>query len=213
MGKTRKVVLRCGKESLELPVTPKDIEIAFPQMNKKTELLGGEANVHGKRGVDTTTLSSFFPDPSSPHYYLAKMSPQKYIDKIIKFKTGTKVIRLIVTGGGTNINIAILIDNFTTRYTEGSKDVFYNIEISENPKFNVSSKSSSKKAGKNGLKTRVGARSRPKKYKVKKNDTIRKLAKRYYGNVSSWKKIYKANKGKMKPPKYTLKKGTTLSFP
>jgi len=37
-------------------------------------------------------------------------------------------------------------------------------------------------------------------YEVKKGDSLSKIAKRTYGNASSWKKIFEANKDVIKDP-------------
>ncbi len=49
-------------------------------------------------------------------------------------------------------------------------------------------------------------------YTVKSGDTLEKLAKKFYGKSSKWKKIYNANKNKVSASK-KLKKGTSLFIP
>lgn len=52
-------------------------------------------------------------------------------------------------------------------------------------------------------------------YTVKKGDTLKSLAKKYYGKSSKWKKIYDANKAKLAPASASskLKKGIKLQIP
>jgi len=38
------------------------------------------------------------------------------------------------------------------------------------------------------------------KYKVRKNDTLQKISRRFYGTTKKWPKIYKANKDVLKSP-------------
>lgn len=49
-------------------------------------------------------------------------------------------------------------------------------------------------------------------YTVKSNDTLEKIAKKFYGKTSKWKKIYNANKNKVTASK-KVKKGTSLFIP
>ena len=49
-------------------------------------------------------------------------------------------------------------------------------------------------------------------YTVLKDDTLQKIAKKYYGSYGAWMKIYKANKEKIKNPNL-LKAGTVLTIP
>lgn len=56
------------------------------------------------------------------------------------------------------------------------------------------------------------ATAKAKTYTVKKGDTLSEIAKAQYGDESQWKKIYNANKSKIKDPK-KLQPGTTLTIP
>lgn len=49
-------------------------------------------------------------------------------------------------------------------------------------------------------------------YKVKKDDTLQKISKQFYGTVKKWNKIYQANKDKIKDPN-RIKSGITLDIP
>lgn len=213
MAKTRKIELSYNnrKEVMVLPINPPDMELVCGQLNKKQELLSGEANIHGEKAVVTTSIASFFPSVKSPFYMYADKKPIAYIRQLERWKESDGVIRLIIPDA--DVNMAVLIDNLTYKVMEGSEDIAYTLDISENPSLNVSGKKSNHKTKKNGLKGRPGNRAKPKKYTVKKGDTIRGIAKRYYGSVSGWKKIYQANKSKMSAPKYILKKGTVLTLP
>lgn len=52
---------------------------------------------------------------------------------------------------------------------------------------------------------------RPKKYKVKKGDTLMKIAMKFYGNHKAWRKIAKAND--IKRPRRKLKPGRVIKLP
>jgi nucleoid-associated protein YgaU len=49
-------------------------------------------------------------------------------------------------------------------------------------------------------------------YTVQKDDTLQKIAKKYYGTYSAWLKIYNANKEKIKNPNF-VRPGTVLTLP
>jgi nucleoid-associated protein YgaU len=49
-------------------------------------------------------------------------------------------------------------------------------------------------------------------YTVQKDDTLQKIAKKYYGSYGEWLKIYNANKEKIKNPNL-LKPGTVITIP
>lgn len=49
-------------------------------------------------------------------------------------------------------------------------------------------------------------------YTVQKDDTLQKIAKKFYGSYGKWVKIYEANRDKIKNPNY-LKPRTVLTIP
>ncbi len=49
-------------------------------------------------------------------------------------------------------------------------------------------------------------------YTVQKDDTLQKIAKKYYGSYGQWIKIYEANKDKIKNPDL-LRSGTVITIP
>ena len=49
-------------------------------------------------------------------------------------------------------------------------------------------------------------------YTVLKDDTLQKIAKKFYGSYGKWIKIYDANKNKMKNPNF-VKPGTVITIP
>jgi nucleoid-associated protein YgaU len=52
----------------------------------------------------------------------------------------------------------------------------------------------------------------PTQYTVQKDDTLQKIAKRFYNSYSKWPRIYDANKDKIKDPNF-LKPGKVLVIP
>jgi nucleoid-associated protein YgaU len=58
----------------------------------------------------------------------------------------------------------------------------------------------------------AAAASLPAEYTVEKDDTLQKIAKKFYNSYSKWTKIYDANKDKIKNPNF-VKPGTVLTIP
>lgn len=56
------------------------------------------------------------------------------------------------------------------------------------------------------------ARSRTRYYVVKKGDTLSEISQKVYGDAEKWRKIYNANRSKVKDPK-KLQVGTRLTIP
>jgi nucleoid-associated protein YgaU len=52
----------------------------------------------------------------------------------------------------------------------------------------------------------------PEQYTVQKDDTLQKIAKKFYGSYSKWTRIYDANKDKIRDPNF-LKPGVVLVIP
>lgn len=65
-----------------------------------------------------------------------------------------------------------------------------------------------KKPAKSKTQSTAGGRT----YVVKKGDTLSEIAKKFYGDSTQWKKIYNANKSRIKDPK-KLQVGTKLVIP
>jgi nucleoid-associated protein YgaU len=49
-------------------------------------------------------------------------------------------------------------------------------------------------------------------YTIKKDDTLQKISKQFYGTVKKWNRIYQANKDKIKDPN-RIKPGVVLNIP
>lgn len=193
--KKRKIELSFNnrKEVITLPVNPANIDIVEAQLNEKITLLNiGEANLFGNRGLATTSLSSFFPSKKSPFYKYAEKEPKEYVSMIKKWKDSKSPVRLIISGSG--INLAMAIDNFTFSIHEGDDDIYYTIDLSEYRSLNVRSVKSNAEAKSNGLKERPNTRAnKGDTHIIKPGDTLWKLGKKYYDNGSQCTKIYKAN--------------------
>ncbi|WP_125154303.1 LysM peptidoglycan-binding domain-containing protein [Clostridium rectalis] len=189
--------------NFQLPVPPESFEVSTGNLNTTVVVESmGEINILGKQKLDSISLRSFFPNQDydfCQHHNFPK--PYECI-KIVKEIMKKGQIRLIITD--TEINNLFYIENFTYGEKDGTGDVYYTIEFREFKKINstVQAVNGSCKGAK-----RSGTKSVPKVYIVKSGDSLRKIAKWWYGDGN--KADYLAKKNGIKNPK-AIKIGTML---
>lgn len=176
--------LKYGNTDLQLPVIPKELEVTGQQNNQKVNILSkGEINLLGKQGLRTLPIESFFPaqgykgrgwvaveEPKEPSYYVKVLQ---------KWKDSDAVIKLIVTE--TVVQWNVTIEDFKYKYDEVDGSISYTLDLCEYRK--VSTK-----------RTTNGKVKFPAKHTIKKGETLKKIAKKYYGSSSYASYIYKCNK-------------------
>lgn len=186
-------------EILQLPVTPL-FNVSTGQNNQTVNLYNkGEINLPGQRGLNTLTLNSFFPHPENNYYfqlYSNPMMPYKACELIEKWERSRRPIRVIFTE--TNINMAMLIENFDYGQKDGTKDVYFSISLKEYVFLNAKKLSTS---GATTTKTALaGSKSTLKKWKINYGDTLTGIALAKFGDSSRYKEILKLNKNLIKNP-------------
>lgn len=193
MERTIELSYNNRREAIRLPVNPKSVEIASPQLNQTVTLVElGEINLFGNRGLKSLTLESFFPGSSSPFYPRASSSPQGYVSRLEKWKAGKKPVRLIITG--TGVNLACAIERLACKYPEGDGDVYYTLELKEYRPLNVAPVAEQKSVGSSGLKPRPDMQEQKNEAIVRSQaDTLWSMACKYYGDGTRWTEIAKAN--------------------
>lgn len=186
-----------NEEQLRLPVIPDNFELSQRNNNTVVNINAlGEINLIGKKGLASISLSSFFP---AQEYYFCKYTgfpkPYECVKMIQKWKESGRPIRLIITG--TSINYAMTIENFIFSEQDGTRDVYFTLELREyvftkqvKPTEVITS---------NGTQVTVPATKReskpiPSKYKVQKGDNMYTVAKKTTGSMSNAKAIAKTNK-------------------
>lgn len=185
-----KIVLTTTERSIELPVLPAKIEVQSGQNNETVTIhTVGEVNLLGKSGLKTIELSSFFPNQD---YIFAnnsgRLEPYTYIDILTEWKEKNVIIELTITD--TNINFDTTIESLSYSEDDVTGDVNYTISLKEYRSLtrpDRSDKSVKSGSGSAGSGSKV-------KYKVKKGDTLKKIAKKYMGKTSYSKKLYTINK-------------------
>jgi len=180
------------KNVIVLPVNPLTVEFTESQLNQTISLLNvGEVNLKGERGLKKTKLSSFFPSESSPFFKYAKNTPDKYVSMIEEWKRSQEVVRVIVTD--LQMNIAMLIDDFSCSMKEGDRDIYYTISLSEYRTLNVPAVKINTKVRTNGLLDRPDTSSPAGNYTVVGGDTLWGISKKKYGSGGQHPRIYNAN--------------------
>lgn len=187
-----------NKDIFRLPVTPESFEVSVAHKNTVVDIVSlGEVKLLGKTGLRGITLSSFFP---AQDYYFAKADrrePKYYINKLEKWRKSNTIIRLIIDGA---INMQCTVESFSWGQQDGTKDIYYDITLKEYRTVST--------------KKRTQKKIKATKHKIKKGDTLSRIAKKYYGksNVTYRNKIIGANR-KLLKNKNKLPVGKTLKIP
>lgn len=205
-------------DKMLLPITPSKLSLKIKNQNKTYNLINGnEINVLKSAGLTEIDFEALLPNNKYPFaiYKNGFMTADKYLSQLEALKVSKKPFQFIVvrqfpdkrTLYSTNIKVSLedytinedVKEGFDT--TVGVKLKQYidygtkscNITIKQNkPVANVGSNRNASNS--------PAPKSKNKTYKVKKGDCLWTIAKKFYGNGSLYKKIYNANKSKIKNP-------------
>ena len=186
------------KDKFKLPVTPRAFDVSVAHKNTVVNIVSlGEINLLGKTGLRSITLSSFFPAQDYSFAKADRREPDYYIDKLEKWRKGNTIIRFIINGV---INMQCTMESFSWGQQDGTNDIYYDIKLKEYRTVST--------------KKRTQKKIKATKHKIKKGDTLSRIAKKYYGKSSATyrNKIYKANK-KIIKNKSKLPKGKKIKIP
>lgn len=202
--------LKQGDESLRLPILPSSFEKTLQRQNETVNITNyGEVNLIGKSGLDTITLSSFFPNKQYGFVQYAGY-PKPY--DCIKLLNSWMDNPIRVTITKTDINMLSTIESFTHSEQDGTGDVYYSIELKKYRKPSIEKKGKSK-VSKTSTKIIIPENKRNQKlfksttYIVKKGDTLMSIAKKLTGSNDNYRAI--ANQNNIKNIK-SLKPGQKL---
>ena len=196
------------KDIFRFPVLPSAINVQDYAIINDSNITGlGDVTVFGGKGLRTIEISSFFPNPKRKYSFVSYTDyPKQYdcVNKIKKWMDKGEVLRFIVTG--TEINFQVRITDFEYSEQDGTRDVYFTINLKEYRKIKISSTTPKKKKTDNKPKQKT--------YTVKSGDTLYDIAKKHYGKGSDYKKIIEKNKSKYPSlaKSTTLKKGWVLTI-
>ena len=207
------------KDIFRFPVLPSAINIQDYAITNDSNITGlGDVTIFGGKGLRTIEISSFFPNPKRKYSFVSYTDyPKQYdcVSKIKKWMDKGKVLRFIVTG--TEINFQVRITDFEYSEQDGTRDVYFTINLKEYRKIKISSTTPKKKKTDNKDRTdtkETDNKPKQKTYTVKSGDTLYDIAKKHYGKGSDYKKIIEKNKSKYPSlaKSTTLKKGWVLTI-
>ena len=207
------------KDIFRFPILPAAINVQDYAIINDSNITGlGDVTVFGGKGLRTIEISSFFPNPKKKYYFVSYTDyPKQYdcVNKIKKWMDKGEVLRFIVTG--TEINFQVRITDFEYSEQDGTRDVYFTINLKEYRKIKISSTTPKKKKTDNKTRTdtkETSSKTKQKTYTVKSGDTLYDIAKKYYGKGSDYKKIIEKNKSKYPSlaKSTTLKKGWVLTI-
>ena len=207
------------KDIFRFPVLPSAINVQDYAITNDSNITGlGDVTVFGGKGLRTIEISSFFPNPKKKYSFVSYTDyPKQYdcVNKIKKWMDKGEVLRFIVTG--TEINFQVRITDFEYSEQDGTRDVYFTINLKEYRKIKISSTTPKKKKTDNKDRTdtkETDNKPKQKTYTVKSGDTLYDIAKKYYGKGSDYKKIIEKNKSKYPSlaKSTTLKKGWVLTI-
>lgn len=202
-----------SKSFLTLPIMPQEVEYSSSTRFQEYEILDlGKVSLPRGRNLSSLKWEGLFPAASRNELKLFENieDPKNYVKKIESWRKDRKQLSIKIEGTLLE-NEKMYIDEFS--YTMSSiGDYKYTISFLQAER--ISMKKTKRKSSKN------------KKYKVKKNsETLREISKKYYGDGSMYKVIYKANKKlidnenaekkkkKIKISKYKIYRGQVLTIP
>jgi LysM repeat protein len=187
-----------GAEKIRLPVNPESITVSSPfgfediNVNRL-----GEITIIGERELKEYSFESFLPRDYNPTFceYTNIPKPWDVVNTLERWRDSRKPCRLIVTG--TPINTPVTIRDFEYEPDKAGSpgDIYFSITLKEYRFVSFAKVNTSGTAAKVSPKpARPSTKLTPKTYVVKKGDCLWKIAQRFYGKGSEWRKIYEANK-------------------
>jgi LysM repeat protein len=206
MDNLRKIVFVADGDELVLPITPAAFELGHGIRIETVNIHGlGDIRVAGYTTLDTISLDAFFPANKYPFALTELVDPYELVNRFKAWADAQTICRWIVTG--TDINIPVLIESIRYGERDGSNDVYFTLTLSE---YRYVSVSPSRSVSTKKTRTVSTAPATPKTYTVVSGDTLRNIARHFYGDSSKYTAIATAN-GISNPN--VIRVGTVLTIP
>ena len=198
------IYLGTDNDKIRFPVVPPSIGVnRSNNIDTESVIKLGEVPIFNGTSLKTIEFTSFFPNQEYSFCdYTGFMKPYEFSEKIQKWMYEGKPLRIIVTDSPTNMQC--LIQQFDTVEQDGTRDLYFTLNLLEYRPIEVPNLSSSNTSS-NSNNTQNTSRpseasnnssSSQKTHKVVKGDCLYDIAKKYYGNGNLYPKIKEANKSK-----------------
>lgn len=198
------IYLGTDNDKIRFPVVPPSIGVnRSNNIDAESVIKLGEVPIFNGTSLKTIEFTSFFPNQEYSFCdYTGFMKPYEFSEKIQKWMYEGKPLRVIVTDSPTNMQC--LIQQFDTVEQDGTRDLYFTLNLLEYrpievPNLSNSSSSSNSNNTQNTSRPNevsTNSNNQQKTHKVVKGDTLYDIAKKYYGNGNLYPKIKEANKTK-----------------
>lgn len=191
----RTFTLTCEGEKFTLPVTPWQYNVSSGQMNKVVSITQvGEALIFSNPKLRTLKFGCFFPSLHHEYPFVVgdEKEPADCISLLTKWKESKKPVRVVISDSPVNMSMAIM--NIEYREQEGTRDVYYTLELTEYKDLTIKDANENKKVEETtGLKERPSDKPQATVAKVSQGSDILDTAKKTYGQYNKWRRIAESN--------------------
>ena len=193
------IYLGTDNDKIRFPVVPSSIGVnRSNNIDTESVIKLGEVPIFNGTSLKTIEFTSFFPNQEYNFCdYTGFMKPYEFSEKIQKWMYEGKPLRVIVTDSPTNMQC--LIQQFDTVEQDGTRDLYFTLNLLEYRPIEVPNLSNSSSSSSSGNLTRPSeeiTNNTQKTHKVVKGDCLWDIAQKYYGKGSLYPKIKEANKTK-----------------
>ena len=198
------IYLGTDNDKIRFPVVPPSIGVnRSNNIDTESVIKLGEVPIFNGTSLKTIEFTSFFPNQEYNFCdYTGFMKPYEFSEKIQKWMYEGKPLRVIVTDSPTNMQC--LIQQFDTVEQDGTRDLYFTlnlleyrpIEVPNLSSSNTSSNSNNTQNTSRPNEVSTNSNNQQKTHKVVKGDTLYDIAKKHYGNGNLYTKIKEANKTK-----------------
>lgn len=198
------IYLGTDSDKIRFPIVPSSIGVnRSNNIDTESVVKLGEVPIFNGTSLKTIEFTSFFPNQEYSFCdYTGFMKPYEFSEKIQKWMYEGKPLRVIVTDSPTNMQC--LIQQFDTVEQDGTRDLYFTlnlleyrpIEVPSLSGSNTSSNSNNTQNTSRPSETNTNSNNQQKTHKVVRGDTLYDIAKKYYGKGSLYPKIKEANKTK-----------------
>ncbi|MDY6154894.1 MAG: LysM peptidoglycan-binding domain-containing protein [Terrisporobacter sp.] len=198
------IYLGTDNDKIRFPIVPSSIGVnRSNNIDTESVIKLGEVPVFNGTSLKTIEFTSFFPNQEYNFCdYAGFMKPYEFSEKIQKWMYEGKPLRVIVTDSPTNMQC--LIQQFDTVEQDGTRDLYFTlnlleyrpIEVPNLSSSNTSSNSNNTQNTSRPNEVSTNSNNQQKTHKVVKGDCLWDIAQKYYGKGSLYPKIKEANTSK-----------------